>query len=636
MMKKLALLNMPFAALDSPALGLTQLKSVVDAEFAGRIDCEVLYPNLDFAHWLGGIDRYSGAMTLEGLTSGIGEWFFRQAAFPEAPDTIDDYFRRYQFGTPDAKRAVRQIVDEKRPKVETFLDDMIDRYRLDQADLVGFTSFFSQNVASLAMARRLKLRRPEIVTLVGGPNCEAGMGQRLIREVPYLDWVFSGPALISLPLFLEAWLAGRAEDTPIDGVFSCGNQPSWQAGAIGTIGRDRPLDEVVEIDYEPFLATVERAFPGGEIKPLLFFETSRGCWWGQRSHCSFCGLNGDSLEFRAMSPERAVPYIRALFRWAKRVRRFDAVDNIMPKSYPTEVLPKLEGPPDTRLFYEVRADLSAETLAVLARAGVRVVQPGIEALNTGTLKLMGKGMTAFRNVQFLKDCLGNDVFPIWNLLVGFPGEGPDSYAKYVEDIPLLVHLPPPGGVFPVRFDRFSPYFHKKEAYGLKLKPFDYYGLAYPFSQEAIEELAYYFLDHEGESAYLRHVTDWLVPMRERFAAWHARWYDPGSMPPPRLHRLPDGRVYDSRFGTVERHCLSVAEDALLRRLDAPVGRQALPDDLAPALEGLLARRLLFGERGRLMSLILAVEPPEPTFDRLPKRQTEAPKLVRRTRIARGA
>ena len=40
--------------------------------------------------------------------------------------------------------------------------------------------------------------------------------------------------------------------------------------------------------------------------------------------------------------------------------------------------------------------------------------------------------------------------------------------------PLLVHLPPPSGAFPVRFDRYSPYFTRAAEYGLELVPLDFY------------------------------------------------------------------------------------------------------------------------------------------------------------------
>ncbi len=39
------------------------------------------------------------------------------------------------------------------------------------------------------------------------------------------------------------------------------------------------------------------------------YETSRGCWWGQKKHCTFCGLNPLGMNYRAKSPERAVEII---------------------------------------------------------------------------------------------------------------------------------------------------------------------------------------------------------------------------------------------------------------------------------------------------------------------------------------
>ena len=32
---------------------------------------------------------------------------------------------------------------------------------------------------------------------------------------------------------------------------------------------------------------------------LLPIETARGCWWGVKNHCTFCGLNRAGMEFRS-------------------------------------------------------------------------------------------------------------------------------------------------------------------------------------------------------------------------------------------------------------------------------------------------------------------------------------------------
>ena len=70
---------------------------------------------------------------------------------------------------------------------------MIDRYGLDHVDMVGFTSMFSQNVATLAMARRIKERNPGVVIVMGGANCESPMGRELV-ELARAESTSSSPA----------------------------------------------------------------------------------------------------------------------------------------------------------------------------------------------------------------------------------------------------------------------------------------------------------------------------------------------------------------------------------------------------------------------------------------------------------
>lgn len=36
---------------------------------------------------------------------------------------------------------------------------------------------------------------------------------------------------------------------------------------------------------------------------LLVLEGARGCWWGEKHHCTFCGLNGSLMKFRSKPPK---------------------------------------------------------------------------------------------------------------------------------------------------------------------------------------------------------------------------------------------------------------------------------------------------------------------------------------------
>ena len=605
-MLRIALVNMPFSAIELPSIALTQLRAMVMQRFGDAVEVEICYPSLDVCRSLG-LDDYR-TIGDEATYSGLGDWLFRRLAFPDLPDNAPEYRQRF-FPAHDARRELLERALAWRAGLERLLDDLVLRYRLDRADLVGFTTMFSQTVPSFALARRLKARRPEVVVAIGGANCESPMGEEIARRVDAIDYVFSGPGLISFPELVRCLIAGDAAAAErIDGVFTrrnCADRP-----AVAVLGAELPIDEEVELDYGGFLDAFEGALAGAAVEPTLLFESSRGCWWGERAHCTFCGLNGSTMSYRAMQPERAIRLFESLFALAPRARRLSCVDNIMPKSYPREVFTRLATPPGVSIFYEVKADLTSEDLALMSAAGVDSVQPGIEALATSTLRLMRKGMTSVRNVRFLVDCLLHDVHPGWNLLVGFPGEGEEVFKKYVEDLPRLVHLPPPSGVFPVRFDRYSPYFTQTEKYGLDLAPFDFYRYVYPFEQESLARLAYYFVDRNPAPPYAVALAKWIMRLRRAVDAWTAAW---AGGTPPSLHLASaDGsRVHDSRGGAAMTHDLGARGAKLLAALADPTMRAELPKlvDLAPAeIEAELARLralgLLLEDGERLVSLVL--------------------------------
>jgi ribosomal peptide maturation radical SAM protein 1 len=594
------LVNMPFGNLEKPAIGLTQLKARTSDVHGDAVRIDVNYLNHEFGRLLGpGPYKYI-ATHQNGLISGFGEWFFRQAAFPDIADNRDAYLARFgpYFGPEVLQRIERDLIPLRR-RLPQALDELIERYRLDRADIVGLSSTFFQNLASVALARRLRRIRPDQIIVMGGANCEASMGAALIAHVPVIDYAFSGPSLVSFPQFVGKILAGdRTGCDQIDGVLSARN-----TAAAAPAGQELDINTPIPLDYDDFFASLDRLLPAAEVKADVLFETSRGCWWGERAHCTFCGLNGGSMAYRAMAPERALALIEGLIaRYAGRTGSFECVDNILPREYVDQVFARLRPPPHVSLFYEVKADLTDSQLAALAAGGVRHIQPGIEALATSTLKLMRKGTTAFNNIRLLMGCHAHGIAPMWNLLVGFPGETAEVYATYQEILPDLFHLPPPSGVFPVRFDRFSPYFTAAKEYGLDLKPFDFYELCYPFPEAALMNMAYYFQDTNYAATYLGALGGAISGLRASVEHWRAAWSDRDGAAPPRLALVADDLVEDSRSGILRRIALTSAEAALLAEAVRPVDEEALARH-GDALAGVRAKRLVFSERGRVMSLV---------------------------------
>jgi ribosomal peptide maturation radical SAM protein 1 len=610
-MLKISLINMPFADLWFPSIALTQIKAVLEEQFGEKVSVRILYLNQDIAQYLGVRLYCYISNSLETNMAALGDWLFRSVAFPDAEENVSTYFQRCFPGEDPATLSKKQAILRKRKGLSTFLDRLIVKYDLASQDVVGFTSMFCQNVACFAMAKRIKGHNSRVITAMGGANCEAPMGQELIRNVDQLDYVFSGSGLISFPLFVKACLEGEPPQDGIRGMFSKQNAAK-PLGGHESLGQELDINHYVPLDYTSFLDTLEKNFSKEDISPVLLFETSRGCWWGQKAHCTFCGLNGGTMAYRAMQPAVAIRQFEDLFQFASRCSHFDAVDNILPKSYVGEVLPHIDPPESVDIFYEVKADLSKADVEVLAKAQVKRIQPGIEALNTKTLKLMKKGTTVFQNLALLKNCASYGVHPEWNLLIGFPGEPEEVFIKYIADIPLLVHLTPPAAAFHVRFDRYSPYFVQAQQYGLDLHPSDFYSFIYPFKEEVLPNIAYYFSNHNYSAEYITSVTQWSERVKEKIAYWRSRWEAVGQQVFPKLvWRIKDGQtvVYDSRNGQESEHEPGANGKAILEHLVVPKRRSDVislfPNfDADKEITRLQQMGLLFEEDGRLMSLVV--------------------------------
>jgi magnesium-protoporphyrin IX monomethyl ester (oxidative) cyclase len=624
----IALINPPFASVYRPSIALTQLSHVAAAE--SGVPARICYLNLTIAR-LVGVGLYEDIAD-QHYMQGFGDWVFRALAYPDAEDNAAEYIGRMYAGSASPHRAQAERMTALRPDMYAAVTSYVDEQDLASFDIVGLTSMFSQNMASFAIARLIKERNPGATVIMGGANCEAPMGSAIRDNVKWIDYVFSGPSIASFREFLRRGRGGAPHDTAsrdnappgptfsIPGIFGQADQPARPGlplladpGSPHRVGARNDIDEPVALDYDGYLDQFDGHFPDSASRPSLLFETSRGCWWGERSQCTFCGLNGTGMSYEAMSPERAAAHIAALFRYAGRAKVLAGVDNILPRSFISQVLPHLRTPPGMSLFFEVKVGLTDRDLDTLRAAGVRDIQPGIESLSTPTLRLMRKGTSAFQNIMFLRGARSAGIRPTWLILVGFPGERAEVYQKYLRDLPLLTHLHPPANAIPVRFDRYSAYFEDPGKYGLDLRPMRFYGLTYPMSQEALTDLAYYFYDNTPDPAYQRTCEQYLATLRELVGQWQDRWR---AGPRPQLRVMPDSLgldgavILDSRAGQPVFRSVSAAGLAVLHALRRPLTADGAaeratldPEQARDEITRLRADGLLFEERGMYLSLL---------------------------------
>jgi ribosomal peptide maturation radical SAM protein 1 len=360
-----------------------------------------------------------------------------------------------------------------------------------------------------------------------------------------------------------------------------------------------------------------QAIDGSDLSETanLVAEASRGCWWGMKSHCKFCGLNGTNMRFRSKSPSRFVEEVTAL-SLQYGTDRFLMADNILDIHYLETAIPELIMRGSTlQFFFETKSNLRQDQIELLAAGGVLDLQPGIESLSTQILTLMGKGTSSLQNIQLLKWAVELGVSIKWNFLYGFPGEECEEYRRMAELIPQLAHLIPPSGCPQIRLDRFSPYFRNSEQSGMtNVREGWAYEWAYPsIDTQVLSRLAYFFefeyKDGRDPRIYAQQCVD-------AVADWNIAYYSGAKL---EKQETPTGQaeVLDWRdpASTMEVFVLSREEEAILEAFDSVTTfdagkRRCLEhvnmresDSFSDTFEKMLARKWIIQDHNRFLSVV---------------------------------
>lgn len=626
------LVNMPFADVQRPSIALGLLHASLEGT---GIRSEVVYANFGLAETIG-LVAYQ-AMQSAPTDHLLGEWCFSGSIFPEDAERDEEYLNLIVEvrcnGFPATFEQRKDLMRWVRSKCGEYVGRLAESIVARGPRVVGCSSVFQQHCASLALLKRVRELSPETVLLMGGANCEGEMGVETLRAFPWVDCAVSGEADAIFPdlcrLLLER---GRAFDPSAlpSGALA---QPSMKKGALPVLSSEgvqatpeppraliRDMDALPTPNYDDYFETLKGSTLSNLVRAELLAESSRGCWWGEKSHCTFCGLNGIGMKYRSKSPGRVVEELGELTRrYGNRSIQF--VDNILDMSFFKTVLPALADSAEKyAIFYETKSNLKREQVRLLAEAGVRWIQPGIESLHDGALALIGKGNSAVMNLQLLKWSCEFGVDASWNLLCGLPGESDAWYFEMAEWLPAVFHLQPPTGLIRVRYDRFSPYQMRPQEYGLKLEPSRAYSYVYPFPKETLMRLAYSFED-EGDTSHVHrglHDRPGHVALQDVVLSWNHLWqtskpvlkvYDEG-----RRLRFVDTRpcaVQGSwTAGELESEVYRACDSAqtpssLLKRSFTRGGTPVSTHEVEQAIEFLRRARVLVPLGGKLLAVGVA-------------------------------
>ncbi len=273
-------------------------------------------------------------------------------------------------------------------------------------------------------ARRIKERKPGIVTVLTGPHVTILPEESLTVGKGVIDIVCRGEFDYSTKELCE----GR-EWERVDGI-------SFIRDGKTVHTPDRPPIE--DLDALPFVAPVyKRDLPIKEyviphfLNPYVSIYSSRGC----PSHCIYClwPQTFSGRRMRTRSPQNVYEEIK----WIKdnipemRELSFDD-DTFTADRKHARAVAELIKPLGISWTINARANCDFETLKVMREAGLRHVVVGFESGNEQILKNIKKGVTKDQAIEFSRNCkkLGLSVHGAF--IMGLPGETRQTIQETIE------------------------------------------------------------------------------------------------------------------------------------------------------------------------------------------------------------
>jgi ribosomal peptide maturation radical SAM protein 1 len=610
-MKTLALVSMPTLSARFPSFQLALLKPTL--ERAG-IPVQTFSLFMYFGERIG----WTVSETIADVwPSMVGEWIWTKAAFGDEIERRDEeYFQAYDHifraicrRAGCTEKRFRRIRDKDAPEFINFCLEAVDWSRFS---LIGFSVVFQQTLASLALAKALKDRYPDIPIVFGGASLEDDIADEILRECPQVDYMHCGDAEVSFPEMVRRLNRGQS----MEGLRGVMWRDQEKLAYAGRAPNFMAMDETPLPDFdEYFYARREGGYEdyADACEPMIPIETARGCWWGEKHHCTFCGLNRSGMEFRAKSPGQVLYQLDRLSR-KYGVFSFNAIDNIMAPEYAEKLFRGLaEAHTDLEIHYEIRPNFSRTQLGRMRKGGLCSVQPGVESFATNILKSMRKMTTGMRNVELIKWCTYYGISCMYNILMRFPGETEEDYRMQAAMLPKIVHLQPPWGIVKARADRGSPMFAEPETQSIRrLKPAVCYDYIFP-KRFNLQRVSYYF-DHEMDNVVDEEHYDDLL---DGVARWQQSWTRKSH---PFLHYrkafstilIEDGRrrkgrthFYSDHIAALYEYC---ADARTPRDIASAIGSESW---VQPALDDFVSNDLMLFMDGRYLSLAL---PQNPDFE----------------------
>ena len=305
----------------------------------------------------------------------------------------------------------------------------------EQADLVAFSCYIWNMEKTLKIVSDIKKITSDTLIVLGGPEASFGVFETM-RENPGVDFIVKGEGEKVFRRLIQA-LASRALYTPL-------NSEAGQFAEIDNlIFRDG--DDIVSGPYSKACVTLDSLpspFEAGLVdlrKPLVYYETSRGCPFS----CAFC-LSSVEGRVRSYSMDRIMKDLLLLLR--RRVPQIKLVDRTF--NYDAKragliwkfILKHNQG---SHFHFEIAADLlTGDNLSLLKQVPDNTFrfEIGVQSASEDALEQVDRKCNLariFENVRRLRTETGVELH--LDLIAGLPGE---NFAGFLKSLQQVAELNP--------------------------------------------------------------------------------------------------------------------------------------------------------------------------------------------------
>lgn len=298
------------------------------------------------------------------------------------------------------------------PAVGKYLDRNVDDILAFKPDLVCFTVFYTNALASVYAAKRIKEKDPSIKILFGGAECYKEIAEAKFLSTGFVDGVAVGEGEDTLREFLGKYSPG-APLPEVKGLFTLkdGRASGELRGELKDLD-ELPLPEFGDFDIKLY------------AKSALPVMMSRGCV----NKCTFCG---EILYWKNFRSRRAESIYEEMRRGAvsRGVEEFFCNDSLINGN-----LKELSRLADMIIagggfkarwggYARVHKNMSLDLLKRMNRAGCTYLSFGIESGSEKVLADMNKRISLSDAVDNLKNSREAGIETHVNWIVGFPTEG---------------------------------------------------------------------------------------------------------------------------------------------------------------------------------------------------------------------